>query len=104
MFDSASEDRTSFLSLAAQSRIINIGLYIETWVRIPVDIVACLDQFKVTVVECSKQYINRIKLSASTSVDANGQALTTSAEQCRLNNIVAGLVFNNRKPQHESDI
>lgn len=71
------------------------GLYIDTWVRKPDEIIQLLDRLKETVVECTRLYIERVELSMRNSDDAN--ALLTqqgSGEQGRLNRIIAELDFS----------
>jgi len=70
------------------------GLIIATWVRTPDEIVALLDQLKALVAECTRQYIERIELSAREAGEANASLAQESGEQGRLNRILAGLDFD----------
>jgi hypothetical protein len=70
------------------------GLFIETWVRKPNDIVGLLEKLKETVTECSRQYIERIELSAKLASSENASLAGESGEQGRLNNIIASLDFS----------
>jgi hypothetical protein len=70
------------------------GLYIETWVRTPDEIVAFLGLLKEKVAACSRQYIERIELSARNAGDANAALAQETGEQGRLNRIIAALDFD----------
>lgn len=70
------------------------GLYIVAWVRTPDAIVEFLEQLKDAVVECSRQYIERIEQSARSAGDANALLAKETGEQGRLNRIIAGLEFD----------
>ncbi len=70
------------------------GLYIETWVRSPDEIVTFLESLKAKVAECSRQYIERIQLSALNACDANAALEQEAGEQGRLNRIIAALDFD----------
>ncbi|WP_455209134.1 hypothetical protein [Kaarinaea lacus] len=73
------------------------GLYIETWVRTPDEIVALLGQLKLKVAECNRQYIERIELSVRNAGDANASLAQEAGEQGRLNRIIATLDFDDIK-------
>ena len=76
------------------------GLFIETWVRSPDDIAALLEQLKGKIVECSRQYIERIALSVSKANDDSASlGVEDSGEQGRLNKIIATLIFDDIKTQ-----
>lgn len=70
------------------------GLYIETWVRSPDAIVEIVALLKKTVAECTRQYIEKIELSARNAGDMNTSLAGESGEQGRLNKIIAGLDFD----------
>lgn len=70
------------------------GLYIESWVRTPDEVVAFLDQLKEMVAECTRQYIERIERTARTTSDTNTSLKLESGEQGRLNQIIADLNFD----------
>ncbi|MGD8784045.1 MAG: hypothetical protein PVF28_03580 [Thioalkalispiraceae bacterium] len=70
------------------------GKYIEGWVRTPEEIVDFVELLKQTVTECSRQYIDRIELSARQASDASGSVEEASGEQGRLNRIISSLVFD----------
>lgn len=69
------------------------GLFIETWVRKPEEIVDSLDGLKQTVVLASQKYIARIQAETD-AAEHSGGATAESAEQARLNKIVAALNFD----------
>lgn len=70
------------------------GLFIETWVRSPDDIIALLQYLKDTVMECTEKYIQRIELSAKNALQDNSLGNEVSGEQGRLNQIIASLEFS----------
>ena len=72
----------------------NEGLYIESWVRTPDEIAAILEKLKATVLDCSRQYIERIELSIRNAGDANASLSQEAGEQGRLNRIIAALDFD----------
>ena len=47
------------------------GTYIKTWVRKADEIHGLVDQFKTTITECTRQYIERIQLAAQQSADGD---------------------------------
>jgi len=69
------------------------GLFIETWVRDPEEIATLLEQLKETVTECTRQYIERIKIAAQQSDGNNDLQIDESSPQATLNRIVASLDF-----------
>lgn len=69
------------------------GLFIETWVRKPEEIVGLLEELKETITECSRQYIERIELSAQLACNENMSLSGETGEQGRLNQIIASLEF-----------
>lgn len=71
------------------------GLYIETWVRTPDEIVAMLDLLKKQIAECTRQYIERVEAYTRSANEARAaQAQEDGGEQGRLNRIIAGLDFS----------
>lgn len=70
------------------------GVYIETWVRKPDEIVALLDDLKASVDECTRQYIERIELLAQQANDGDTSQQEATGEQGRLNKIIASLEFD----------
>lgn len=72
------------------------GLFIEAWVRTPDAIVEFLAQLKDKILECNRQYIERIELSARNAGDSNALLSTQAGEQGRLNKIIAGLNFDEK--------
>ena len=70
------------------------GVFIETWVRTPDEIVDLLEMLKLNVAECPRQYIERIELAQHNSSDANNNLAQETGEQGRLNEIVATLDFD----------
>ena len=77
----------------------NEGLYIESWVRTPDEIAAILEKLKATVLDCSRQYIERIELSIRNAGDANASLSQEAGEQGRLNRIIAALDFDDATTQ-----
>jgi hypothetical protein len=69
------------------------GLFIETYVRDMDQIAAHLDKIKKTIIDCSEQYIERIRQCESAAVMQNTALLGDRGEQGRLNTIVATLHF-----------
>jgi hypothetical protein len=70
------------------------GLFIETWVKAPDEIVAFLTLLKDKVAECNRQYIERIELAARNAGVANESLAQEAGEQGRLNKIIAALEFD----------
>ena len=70
------------------------GLYIESWVKTPDEIVTHLEQLKAKVAQCSDEYIERIELAARNAVGANASLSEETGEQGRLNRIIAALDFD----------
>lgn len=73
------------------------GLFIEAWVRTPDAIVEILNLLKGTITECSRQYIEKIELSARSSDDNNTTSGQATGEQGRLNAIISALDFDEIK-------
>lgn len=70
------------------------GLYIETWVRTPDEIVPFLALLKDKVAECSRLYIEAIELSTRNAGSAKDALANEPGEQGRLNRIIAALDFD----------
>lgn len=70
------------------------GLYIEAWVRTPDEIAALLKLLKDKVIECNRQYIERIELATRKANSANSSLAQEEGEQGRLNRIIAALDFD----------
>ena len=77
----------------------NEGLYIEAWVRRVDEIAPILEQLKVKVSECSRQYIERVELSISNADGVNASLAQEAGEQGRLNRIIAALDFDDIQMQ-----
>ena len=69
------------------------GLFIETWVRRPVEIESSLEGLKKAVSRCNQDYIARVLAEANSAVAMQDNADDTG-EQGKLNRIVAGLDFD----------
>lgn len=69
------------------------GLYIETWVRKPEEIVAHLELLKKKVDECSLAYIENIRQQQARGSEDDDVLQSETGEQGRLNKIIAGLSF-----------
>ncbi|MEJ2141200.1 MAG: hypothetical protein P8Y24_02390 [Gammaproteobacteria bacterium] len=70
------------------------GLFIETWVRKVDEIVPLFELIKNTVLECTRQYIERIELSARQANNSDATQDEATGEQGRLNKIIASLEFD----------
>ena len=70
------------------------GMFIETWVRKPDEIVDLLAMLKLNVAECTREYIERIELARQNSGDAAAMLAVDMGEQGRLNEIIATLDFD----------
>ncbi len=75
------------------------GLFIEAWVKTPDDIVDFLEQLKMKVAQCSKEFIERIELASRNTQNANASISEETGEQGRLNKIIASLNFDDIKVQ-----
>ncbi|HEY9051966.1 MAG TPA: hypothetical protein VIQ03_10510 [Gammaproteobacteria bacterium] len=76
-----------------------VGLYIESWVKTPDDIVDYLEQLKDKVAQCTRQYIERVELATRNAQDANDSINEGTGEQGRLNKIIASLNFDDAKTE-----
>ena len=83
---------------AAQKLVAKIkpedGLFIETWVKGPDDVVAHLEVLKTKVAECNANYIAKIELRRGQQDDENALLASGTGEQGRLNRIIADLDFD----------
>ena len=70
------------------------GMFIESWVRTPDEIIDLLALLKLNVAECTRQYIERIALARQNAGDSGAMLAQESGEQGRLNEIIAALVFD----------
>jgi hypothetical protein len=73
------------------------GLFIESWVRTPDEIVVLFDLLKNTVADCTRQYIERIDYSAHQAGDGSMASSEETGEQGRLNRIISSLEFDDSK-------
>lgn len=78
------------------------GLFIESWVRTPDEIVALFDLLKSTVADCTHQYIERIEYAAHQTNDGSGASSEETDEQVRLNRIIAYLDFDDSKGNYQN--
>lgn len=69
------------------------GLYIETWVRSPDEVVERFKLLTSKIEECNQNYVAKVLLKASARNSANGALENEQGEQGRLNRIVASLEF-----------
>ncbi|MBI3771362.1 MAG: hypothetical protein HY272_01455 [Gammaproteobacteria bacterium] len=69
------------------------GVFIETWVRSPDEIVSHLELLKKKVAECSLAYIEKIRQQQARGLEDGDALQNETGEQGRLNKIVAGLIF-----------
>jgi hypothetical protein len=72
------------------------GVYIESWVKTPDEIVGFLSLLQDKVKDCNRQYIERINQAANTANSANSALKEESGEQGRLNKIIATLDYSDR--------
>lgn len=70
------------------------GLYIETWVRKPDEIEVAFEKLKKAIIQCSKEYVERLEAEAQAALKRSGDSLENEGEQGRLNRIIAGLNFD----------
>jgi hypothetical protein len=76
------------------------GLYIETWVRKPDEIVTLLAHIKDKIAQCNQQYIERVERSIRNASNGSASlAMEEAGEQGRLNRIIAALDFDETGPQ-----
>jgi len=70
------------------------GLYIETWVRNPDEIVVVFDALKEAVRTCNEEFIARVRAEDAAAAAGLGGKPEDEGEQGRLNRIIAGLKFD----------
>lgn len=75
------------------------GLYIESWVKSPDEIIAFLELLKAKVTDCNQAYIERIEAATRKITQANASTAQESGEQGRLNKILAALDYDEIKTQ-----
>lgn len=85
-------DMLSKLGLTAKIKPAE-GVFIETWVRKPDEIVAHLELLKKKVAECSLAYIENIRQQQARGSEDSDVLQNETGEQGRLNKIIAGLIF-----------
>lgn len=73
------------------------GKFIGAWVRSAEEIASLLATLKITIVECTRQYIEQIQLSAQQSNAANASLAQDTGPQADLNRILASLKFDDEK-------
>lgn len=78
------------------------GLFINTWVRKPDEVVELLDLLKKNIVECNRMYIERVEQMTRNASDANAaKSGEATGEQGRLNKIIAELDFGDNSGDAE---
>ncbi len=71
------------------------GLFIETWVRLPAEIKATLDDIKKVITACNDAYIARIEAEALAVNKANADSKDSAGvAQAELNRIIEALDFS----------
>ena len=70
------------------------GLYIETWVRTIEEIDSQFREIKQAIIQCTRQYIEKIQVIADKRDAGNNQLQRESGPQGRLNSVIAGLDFS----------
>ena len=70
------------------------GIIIEAWVKNMNDLPAHLEKIKLNVKECNEQQIERARLKALAMAASVASALGSGSQQNALNDIVAGLKFD----------
>ena len=69
-------------------------LYIETWVRLPDEIVGRLQMLKKAVADCNTRYIEKIEASERDRCDDVDALAKEAGPQGQLNRIIAALDFS----------
>ncbi|MDH5764771.1 MAG: hypothetical protein OEZ38_02055 [Gammaproteobacteria bacterium] len=72
----------------------NDGMFIESWVKTPDEIIALFEKLKTTVTECTREYVERIEKATRESDSSNEALKDESGEQGRLNKIIASLNYD----------
>ena len=70
------------------------GLFIQSWVRKPEEIPDSFDLIKKAVATCSEEYIAKIEAASAAAAGKSGSEEEATGEQAKLNQILAGLVFD----------
>jgi hypothetical protein len=70
------------------------GLFVDTWVRKPEEIVEMVEGLKEAVAKCSELYIARLAAAELAASSGGNMKLEDEGEQGRLNRIIAGLRFD----------
>lgn len=71
------------------------GLFVETWVRVPDEIKATLDDIKKVITICNDEYIARVKAEALAISNANADSKNSAGvAQAELNKIIEALDFS----------
>ena len=70
------------------------GLYIETWVRTIEEIDSQFREIKQAIIQCTRQYIEKIQVIADKRDAGNNQLQREAGPQGRLNSVIAGLDFS----------
>lgn len=80
------------------------GLFIDAWVRKPDEIVTLLETLKKNVAQCSDDYIRRIEAALNSQQGEDDTLSQVTAEQGRLNRIIAELDFGDESPESCSEM
>ena len=70
------------------------GLYIETWVRTIEEIDSQFREIKQAIIQCTRQYIEKIQVIADKRDAGNHQLQREAGPQGRLNSVITGLDFS----------
>jgi hypothetical protein len=70
------------------------GLFVETWVRTPDEIVERLQTLKQAVAQCNARYIERVQASERNRDSGNKDLATEGGPQGQLNRIISALDFS----------
>ncbi|MDT8451890.1 MAG: hypothetical protein RQ936_03980 [Gammaproteobacteria bacterium] len=72
-----------------------MGLFVETWVRVPAEINASLDDIKKVITTCTDEYIARVEAEALAISNANADSKNAaSVAQVELNKVIEALDFS----------
>lgn len=70
------------------------GVVIKTWVRKADEIISLVEHLKITITECTRQYIERIQLAAQQSANSDSNQSNISKEQAHLNQVISSINFD----------
>lgn len=71
-----------------------MGLFVETWVRVPAEINASLDDIKKVITTCTDEYIARVEAEALAISNANADSKNAAGvAQVELNKVIEALDF-----------